>query len=45
MDDRDTLRWAAEDRADDPSDDEFLAALLARRRDDFAELAELNDVA
>lgn len=45
MDDRDTLRWAREPETDDPSDDEFLAALLARRRDEFADLADLNDVA
>lgn len=45
MDERDRIRWADEPMTDDATDDEFLAALLAHRRDDFAELWELNEVA
>jgi hypothetical protein len=45
MDERDRIRWADEPVIDDADDDEFLAALLAHSRDDFAELRELNEVA
>lgn len=45
MDDRDRIRWADDDDVDDPEDAELLAAMLAARRDQFAELAELNEVA
>lgn len=44
MDDRDRIRWADDD-VDDPTDADIVAALLAARRDQFAELEELNEVA